>query len=142
MAAQSGDGALVCTHYPGLRMFNEHLWQQLQTFLPTGGRNTGQTRPPTILFTSPSTKWLEEPELPSPEEILRYSPPPLLAIENDQIESKEVYLEKHYRMQRFEAVEPTRLAVTEFRRTPSMLEGDLAYIYTNVSKNVLKGIAY
>ncbi|PQK14405.1 hypothetical protein BB8028_0004g13350 [Beauveria bassiana] len=115
MAAQSGDGAL-----------------QLQTFLPTGGRNTGQTRPPTILFTSPSTKWLEEPELPSPEEILRYSPPPLLAIENDQIESKEVYLEKHYRMQRFEAVEPTRLAVTEFRRTPSMLEGDLAYIYTNV----------
>jgi hypothetical protein len=99
-------------------------------------------RPSTNLSTSPSTKWLEEPEFPSPEEILRDSPPPLLAIENDKIESKEVYLEKHYRMQRFEAVEPTRLAVTEFRRTPSMLEGDSAYIYTNVSKYILRGTAY
>ncbi|KAM3498809.1 hypothetical protein MY10362_007889 [Beauveria mimosiformis] len=89
-------------------------------------------RPSTNVSTSPSTKWLEEPEFPSPEDILRDSPPPLLAIENDEIESKEVYLEKHYRMQRFEAVEPTRLAVAEFRQTPSMPEGDLAYIYTNV----------
>ncbi|KAK8143249.1 hypothetical protein G3M48_007514 [Beauveria asiatica] len=116
MAAQTGDGAL-----------------QLQSsFLPTGDRSAGQMRPSTNLSTNPSTKWLEEPEFPSPEEILRNSPPPLLAIENDDIESKEVYLEKHYRMQRFEAVEPTRLAVNEFRRTPSMPEGELAYIYTNV----------
>lgn len=89
----------------------------------------------------PSTDWLEEPELPSAEDILSNSATELLLINNDEITSKAEYLEKHYRMQRYEAVEPTRLAVCQFCKSPDMSEGDLAYIYTEVSvPNVLSGI--
>ncbi|OAA55108.1 DEAD box helicase [Cordyceps fumosorosea ARSEF 2679] len=82
--------------------------------------------------TKSSTNWLEEPELPSAEEILSSSSPLLLPIQNESITSKSEYLEKHYRMQRYEAVEPTRLAVSEFRQAPDMPERDLAYVYTDV----------
>lgn len=72
-----------------------------------------------------------EPEFPSPESVLANVPPPLLWTANEDIRTKPEYLEKQYRMQRYEAIEPTRHAVAEFRTRPSMMEGDFAYIYNN-----------
>ncbi|KAJ6782696.1 hypothetical protein PWT90_02458 [Aphanocladium album] len=93
-------------------------------FLPSRGANQEPPRP--------ANNWLEQPEFPSEEEILSPSPPNLLFLENNDIKSKEEYLEKHYRMQRYEAIEPTRLAVEHFICNPDLPEGDQAYIYTNV----------
>ncbi|ATY67164.1 DEAD box helicase [Cordyceps militaris] len=78
------------------------------------------------------TNWLDEPEIPSSEEFLASSPGHLLDVQDEDITSKEQYLEKQYRMQRYESVEQTRLAVSQFRQTPLMPEGDLAHIYTEV----------
>ncbi|KAJ4146995.1 hypothetical protein LMH87_001548 [Akanthomyces muscarius] len=93
-------------------------------FLPSGSTAHDQLQP--------KTNWLKEPEFPSPDEILSNSAPKLLCIDNADITSKQEYLEKHYRMQRYEAIEPTRFAVSEFCKNPTMGEGELAYIYSRV----------
>ncbi|KAI9163727.1 Helicase required for RNAi-mediated heterochromatin assembly 1 [Paramyrothecium foliicola] len=77
--------------------------------------------------------WRKFPEYPTASEILASKPCPLPPNPVDQAyPNKDVYLETQYRLLRYEAVEPWRLAVQKFRDNPHMKEIDKVRIYTKV----------
>lgn len=77
--------------------------------------------------------WRATPELPSSSDFMAehtVSPP---GNSLDTIPASKVeYLRIHYELCRYEAIEPLREAVAEFRESHKMLEGEKAYIYSQV----------
>ena len=76
---------------------------------------------------SKAGRWLKQPEVPTSAEISTVNEGDIAFIPNKvdrpwKAEGK--YLEAHYGLLREDAVSPLRDAVAEFRRNPTMMEGD------------------
>jgi helicase required for RNAi-mediated heterochromatin assembly 1 len=82
--------------------------------------------------------WLSNPEVPTAAEVLGSDTPDDYVCLNPNVidgpwESKEQYIEAHYKLLREDSVAPLRDAVGTVRSNPSMNDGGDISIYENVS---------
>lgn len=82
--------------------------------------------------------WRLFPEVPLAAELMA-SQPPVLPESGDatSLVPKEEYLETQYRLHRYEATEMLRRAIVQYRQDPAMVEGENAFIYTEVCASVV-----
>ncbi|KND91763.1 Helicase required for RNAi-mediated heterochromatin assembly 1 [Tolypocladium ophioglossoides CBS 100239] len=77
--------------------------------------------------------WHLFPEVPLAAELMASQPPPLPECgDATSLVPKEEYLETQYRLHRYEATEMLRRAIVLYRQDPAMVEGENAFIYTEV----------
>ncbi|PNY23393.1 Helicase required for RNAi-mediated heterochromatin assembly 1 [Tolypocladium capitatum] len=77
--------------------------------------------------------WRLYPEVPLAAELMASQAPALPRCgDAASLVPKEEYLETQYRLHRYEATEMLRRAIVQYRHDPSMVEGEDAFIYTEV----------
>ncbi|POR36012.1 Helicase required for RNAi-mediated heterochromatin assembly 1 [Tolypocladium paradoxum] len=77
--------------------------------------------------------WHLFPEVPLAAELMASQPPALPECgDASSLVPKEEYLEAQYRLHRYEATEMLRRAIVQYRQDPAMVEGEDAFIYTEV----------
>lgn len=78
-------------------------------------------------------EWRSLPEMPLAQELMTSNPscPPHNPVHRLP-ESKSSYLSTHYELSRYEAVDPLRGAIHEFRLDPTAKDSQYGFIYTEV----------
>ncbi|ODA84192.1 hypothetical protein RJ55_02710 [Drechmeria coniospora] len=84
-------------------------------------------------------RWCLAPEVPLAAELMANDPPALPRVDQERAMPKMEYLEAQYRLHRYEATEPLRKAIQQFRRDQLTTKQDNAFTYTQVCRTTDPG---